>query len=459
VYVTPNEIVELDISKYGGTSGLIYMDGSVWSKNDGSVGAIRAIDTISGGATKQILMHIGDGSTYYSGYDTEDMTDDDDYIYVGDFGNNRYSTPATTFKILRIKKSDILKSGDSYVKAEVISYSYSDQGDNEDSDYGNDPNNNPYFDDERIDCEAMIAFKGKIYLFSKNWNNRKTRFYELEATPGTHIAKYRATLDIKGLVTAATINPYTKILNLSVFRDGRGEHVIFYDYTDDNFFDGSSKRLKVQLFKYRRVEAIAYFDLYSIYATNEAFQTYKPYLYSLDLAPYVTTYDDIAGALEIPHKSGVVLEDINVSTVGMSGDKQKGSCWKMDPQRNVWFKFKAASDTVSVTMRNGNGWGDSKKLSMALWEDDGTTEVDCKSYNSSEDDIFIHNNDLIKDNWYYISVDSEIAGGFTLFLDNNPLLIYEKSGDDLTPLGSLRFNTDTTKFEYYNGTNWVNMHK
>ena len=70
----------------------------------------------------------------------------------------------------------------------------------------------------------------------------------------------------------------------------------------------------------------------------------------------------------------------------------------------------------------------------------------------SQSDVFIHTASLITDQWYYISVDSVTAGTFTIYLDNHDI----GSAQNLD--GAIRFNTDTSKFENYNGTSWVNLH-
>lgn len=429
------------------TSGLITLGQDVWTHNDsGGQTELYKINKANGNIAQTTTIN---NSTLV---DWEDITYSDKYIYIGDFGN--YNGTRTDLKIYRIKKSDINNAS---ANAEIINFSYSDQ-----ASFTSTPSNSNY------DCEAFTYYKGKLYLFSKNWGDYKTRFYELDPTPGTHIAQYRATFNTAAMVTGANINPYSNILTLITYgeSDLSAGTRLFYNFTDDNFFAGETTNLNWTSPSSAQIEGVSESNLYKSYVSSEYFQktvfgfpiTFPSKLYEIDYTSIIPTYNTFAYALELPHKTGFVLDDFITTTTGMSADKNTPSC-QSSVNNNVWFKFKATSNTAGITLRSGAGFGTAQNLALSLWDSTGNTELDCKASTNTDDDLYIHKTNLTVGNWYYISVDTDSAttGNFTIFLDNSPLL---NDTDIFTAdqvKGAMRFNTDFQKFEYYNGTTWINI--
>lgn len=436
--VTPINHATLDNSIIE-NSGLINIDGTLWTHNDsGGAAKLYAVNPTNGTVIRDVTIQNA------TNIDWEDITFSPKYVYIGDFGNN--SGNRQNLKVYRISRK-ALQSGAASVESKIIHFSYDDQ---------------VTFPDRDFDCEAMVWFRDTLYLFSKNWDDKKTRFYTLSQTPGNHTAHYQATFNIGALVTAATIHPYTKVLTLSVYSDSlEPSNWLFYAYEDDDFFSASSLKLLWVSPTTSQIESASYADIYSVYVSSEEYVytiwgvplVFPAKLYEVDFSTYVPTYDDFEGALELVHQEGVVVDDVETTTLDMSADKSAGSCWSDSLAQNVWFKFQATSNTVSLSVRNGTLWGNSTQLSMALWKSDGTTELSCASYNAPEDDIYIHTEVLRTGEWYYLSIDSQTQGSFTLFMDNHSL-----NPDTIEESGLLRLNTDSEKFEYYNGIGWLNMH-
>jgi len=139
-------------------SGLQYIDNKLYAINDGGGGPqILEIDSTNGLIVRSIWVENS------INIDWEDMTHDDDFLYIGDFGNN--FGIRTDLKIYKIPKSEL---GSDTVNAEEITFSYADQ-----VDFTPQNRNNDY------DCEALFAFGDSLYLFSKNWVDNKTRMYVL----------------------------------------------------------------------------------------------------------------------------------------------------------------------------------------------------------------------------------------------------------------------------------------
>src|SRR5690606_24654166 len=114
---------------------------------------------------------------------------DSSYVYIGDFGNNHHGS-RTDLHILKIAK-DSLTAGNPV--PEFIGFTYSDQilgeSDSDKTDF---------------DCEAMIISGDSIYLFTKQWSSKRTSLYALPKTPGRHVAQFKTTHDVDGLITGAT---------------------------------------------------------------------------------------------------------------------------------------------------------------------------------------------------------------------------------------------------------------
>ena len=102
------------------TSGLLYINNTLITHNDSAnTNQLFDIDTTTGNVTRTVTI------TNATNVDWEDLTKDDTYIYIGDFGN--YEGDRTDLKVYRIAISDYLNN--SSVTADVINFSYADQTD------------------------------------------------------------------------------------------------------------------------------------------------------------------------------------------------------------------------------------------------------------------------------------------------------------------------------------------
>ncbi len=211
------------------TSGLCSTDGAMWSFGDsGNPNVLYKIDTATGAILQKVTV------ANYANIDWEDITADDNYIYLGDVGNNLGFR--RDLKVLRIKKAD-LKSGAAQltVNAEAINYSYADQTD---FSFNNKTNFN---------CEALIAVGDSLYLFTKDGSDLLTRCYSLAKQPGTYTISPIATFNTEGKITAAAYNTSTKELALLGYEAGITNSFIWFfdEYKNNLFFTGKSKKLVI----------------------------------------------------------------------------------------------------------------------------------------------------------------------------------------------------------------------
>ena len=255
------------------SSGLLKVDSRLWTFNDsGGKPILYQIDERTGAILKEVKI------TNASNRDWEDIAFDDTYVYIGDIGNNRGNRK--DLRVYKIPRAS-LKTEKS-IRAEVIKFSFSDQ-----KDFRSKPQQTNY------DCEAMVAYHGKLYLFSKNWQDQKTRLYELTTKAGSHKAKYISTFNTRGMVTGATVNRELDMLLLSTYSSLLNVKIwAFTNYSGENFFNGASKALRFKSPMQGQVEGITFIDNYKAYLSSEAF---KKYIFSLDSALYTL---DFSGEFE-----------------------------------------------------------------------------------------------------------------------------------------------------------------
>jgi hypothetical protein len=242
------------------TSGLVLWNHQLWSHNDsGNDNRIFVLDTLTGK-----LIHSYSLKSAVN-HDWEEISQDQDFLYVGDFGNNA-SGCRTDLNILRIAKASLLANDP---KVDSIQFSYSNQ-------LSLSPVSANKTD---FDCEAFIVTNDSIYLFTKQWISSKTSLYALPKTPGKHQAHYHTTLDVKGLVTGAVYLESKKMIALCGYSKLLQPFVyLLFDYKGNDFFSGNRRKIAVAL-PFHQVEGIASLDGVKFYLSNESFKK-APYFSS-----------------------------------------------------------------------------------------------------------------------------------------------------------------------------------
>jgi hypothetical protein len=187
------------------SSGLIYLDGKIITHTDsGGEAALYEIDSLNGNIIRTVYI------SNASNIDWEDLSADQAYIYIGDFGNN--SGSRTDLKIYRLSIHDYNNSFNDTLTADIINFSYSNQ-----SDFTIGSNNTNF------DAEAMICFGNELIIFSKNWLNNKCDVYSLSKIPGTYSIAKTDSINSQGLITGASYN----IMNNSILLCGYGPPIPF----------------------------------------------------------------------------------------------------------------------------------------------------------------------------------------------------------------------------------------
>lgn len=274
--VTPQVLGLLD-DKIHETSGLIMMDNGIWTHNDDTDTSLHSLDTLTGTITRSVRL------TGVHNTDWEEIDQDSAYVYVGDFGNN-YRGNRLDLHVLKIGKAGLLRSTP---ETERINFTYANQTDL----------TSPGSNRTDFDCEAMVAGKDSLFLFTKQWKSKQTTIYRLPKVPGAYNLEPGKSFNVEGLVTGAVYLEDKHLLVLCGYgRMGSPFLYVFYGFTGNDFFGGNKRRIAINE-GIMQVEGITTNDGLHYYISCESFVK-RPLvnsparLMSIDLTEYLKPYLD-----------------------------------------------------------------------------------------------------------------------------------------------------------------------
>jgi len=256
------------------TSGLIKWNNYIWSFNDSYDINIYALDSLNGNLIQTYPL------SGTKNMDWEEISQDENFVYIGDFGNNA-SGNRTDLRILRVDKNSILANSP---LTDTISFTYPDQ-----TNFSPTGSNNTDFD-----CEAFSVTTDSIYLFTKQWVSQKTSVYSLPKIAGSYVAKLKSTFDVQGLITGATYLDSKKLVVLCGYSKSLQPFVyLLYDFHGTDYFRGNKRKVEVSL-PLHQVEGIATSNGLKYYISNEKF-IQQPFnipqkLHILDLSNLLGNY-------------------------------------------------------------------------------------------------------------------------------------------------------------------------
>lgn len=255
------------------TSGIIFWENQFWTHNDNSDTNIYALDTLYGRIVQPWPL------SNIKNTDWEEISQDKDYIYIGDIGNN--SGNRDDLKIYRAGKSSILNNSAVF---DSVCFTYEDQTDFTPTAYDSD-----------FDCEAFIVSSDSIYLFTKEWVRNGTRVYSLPKTPGNYVAKPGASYNTNGLITGSVYLEEERIVVLTGYNERLKPFIyLLYDFRGSDFFSGNKRKIDIML-PYHQIEGITTTNGIKYFITNEYF-TMAPIIktpqkiHLLDLRPFLGDY-------------------------------------------------------------------------------------------------------------------------------------------------------------------------
>lgn len=255
------------------TSGLTAFDNLLWTHNDDHDTTLYGLDSLGKIKKKIVLKNV-------TNHDWEEISQDNEHLYIGNFGNNAKGN-RTDLNILKIEKKSF--SAENPI-IEKISFSYADQTDLS----AQKPNSTNF------DCEAFIVSNDSIYLFTKQWKSSKTSIYVLPNSPENHIAQLKDTLNTEGLVTGAVYLEDKKLIVLCGYsKTGKTFLYLLYDFKNHSFLSGNKRKINLKL-PFHQIEGITSKDGIHYFITNESLVR-KPVLNN----PQQINYLDLSSALHL----------------------------------------------------------------------------------------------------------------------------------------------------------------
>lgn len=243
----PNEVTE--------TSGLLFYNGRLITHNDsGNTPQLFEIDTLSLEVVRTVTV------SNAINVDWEDITQDKDYLYIGDFGN--YNGDRRDLTIYRISKQDYTASDT--VTADRIDFSYENQTNFIAS---------PMSD---WDAEALFEVDDRLIVLTKQWQSQETTAYSIPKDIGTHIATEVGNYAVNGLVTGATFNELTGALFILGHTQLLGPFVIrMNNITGTSIFGNGGERTDLNI-GFAQVEGITHVTANTYFFSSERFVNNSP---------------------------------------------------------------------------------------------------------------------------------------------------------------------------------------
>ncbi|MDD3526093.1 MAG: hypothetical protein PHX39_03945 [Bacteroidales bacterium] len=223
------------------SSGLIFFDGMYWTLNDsGNLPCLYALDVDDGHLLRTVCME------GVPNIDWEELTQDEEHLYIGDFGNNRGTRK--DLRIYKINKKDIPAGENVTVsRFDTIMFSYANQ---EDFDKRTHQHN--------FDCEAMLALNDSLFLFTKNWEDQRTVLYAMPARAGNYRLQPRGGFDAGGLITGAALSHDHQKLALIGYVDFESFAWIFGGVQGSDFLSAPRVRINFPDLVFVQTEAICF---------------------------------------------------------------------------------------------------------------------------------------------------------------------------------------------------------
>lgn len=264
------------------SSGLIFYDGLLWSHNDsGGEAELYGVDTTDGKIKSTIAVSNANNS------DWEDLAQDEDFIYIADFGNN--AGARRDLVIYKIDKKLLTGQYKQNVEAEKIQFVYPEQ-----------QNFKARWKKHNFDCEAFIAADTSLFLFTKNWENKQTDLYQLPKKAGTYAAKHLGTFNSDGVVTGADYHAATGVLGLVGYEPKlwRPFIILFYDFEGEDFFGGFSRKIELTNLITTQTEGICFVADSELMISAERSKTFSARVFDLPIGQWT---DKRAYALKKGH--------------------------------------------------------------------------------------------------------------------------------------------------------------
>ena len=196
--------------------------------------------------------------------DWEDITNDNEYLFVADTGNNFGNRD--NLNIIRVSKgTDFMVDG-------IIEISYSDQ--------------ESFFPrpKHKYDAEAIIVIEDKIALFSKDRENLNTDLYLVDKNQnGSQILTSEVSYDVNTLITGGDFDEDRNLLALVSYNSNGNQYLLLFEnFKLNNLENNTFKKLKIPL-EQAQIEAVKIIDEKTFWVTSEDEGIGSPFMYKIEI--------------------------------------------------------------------------------------------------------------------------------------------------------------------------------
>jgi len=196
--------------------------------------------------------------------DWEDITNDNEYLFVADTGNNFGNRD--NLNIIRVSKgTDFMVDG-------IIEISYSDQ--------------ESFFPrpKHKYDAEAIIIIDDKIALFSKDRENLNTDLYLVDKNQnGSQILTSEVSYNVNTLITGGDYDEDRNLLALVSYNSKGNQYLLLFEnFKLNNLENNTFKKFKIPL-EQAQIEAVKIIDEKTFWVTSEDEGIGSPFMYKIEV--------------------------------------------------------------------------------------------------------------------------------------------------------------------------------
>lgn len=196
--------------------------------------------------------------------DWEDITNDNEYLFVADTGNNFGNRD--NLNIIRVSKgTDFMVDG-------IIEISYSDQ--------------ESFFPrpKHKYDAEAIIVIEDKIALFSKDRENLNTDLYLVDKNQnGSQILTSEVSYNVNTLITGGDYDEDRNLLALVSYNSNGNQYLLLFEnFKLNNLENNTFKKFKIPL-EQAQIEAVKIIDEKTFWVTSEDEGIGSPFMYKIEI--------------------------------------------------------------------------------------------------------------------------------------------------------------------------------
>lgn len=276
------------------SSGLIRIGNKTITHNDSGDGAyLYEINPTDDEVLRTVYI------TNISHTDWEDITHDDDYIYIGDFGNNNGNR--TNLMIYKINISDYLNSSNDSITAETITFNYTNQSDFSAALY-----------QTNFDAETIIQAGDSLYIFTKNWGNGWTDIYPISKQAGNYSIEKSDSINVNGLITGGHFSESKNELYLCGYTFSQPFLVTVSDIPSTHFSAGTYKKQLLYSPSSHSIQTEAIYELNdTIFVTAEAYSGQSSGLYFISHSDLLSINPSVTHTIKWHIQNEILTIDSN----------------------------------------------------------------------------------------------------------------------------------------------------